>query len=83
MFFEIPFANPLKYFRKTKNFLASDGLFSLLFSDLFESYSCFQIRTLNMQLSPCLYVFNIVIVLYFKFYNLSCTSCLANELGAW
>ena len=29
------------------------------------------------------YVFNIVIVLYFTFYNLSCTSCLANELRAW
>ena len=29
------------------------------------------------------YVFNIVIVLYFKFYDLSCTSCLANKLRAW
>ena len=29
------------------------------------------------------YVFNIVIVLYFKFYNLLCTSCLANEVRAW
>ena len=31
----------------------------------------------------CLYVFYIVIVLYFKFYSVSCASCLANELKAW
>ena len=36
-----------------------------------------------MQLFDLFICFYIMIVLYFKFYNVSCTSCLAKELRAW
>ena len=36
-----------------------------------------------MQLFDMFICFYIVIVLYFKLYNVSYTSCLANELRAW
>ena len=48
-----------------------------------QSWFCFQIWTLNMQLFDMFICFYIVIVLYFKLYNVSYTSCLANELRAW
>ena len=67
---------------KTQRFFSQRWAFFLAFLRFFWKLSFFP--NLNSEYAAFdLFVFNIVIVLYFKFYNLLCTSCLANEVRAW